>query len=505
MLPPSKNIKHTIVFLFGFFLLWDLYASFSSYLSSELLGDLAPIVLPVPSYSPILNDPLGFQVLMTGEGAAGPNRFWAHFITFIYFNNIPFLLQDLGVKPIDSIYLACGILKILTQIGIMLLLCKWVIGKKSIFSADAVVLSAFICTFFFTANTHHRAFDVKTSMTIIDNSIVYTIFYATSLLLLMLYLHPFLQRIWGFKENKFSIRQHILLFFLSFVISFNGPTNSPSILLICPLILLGLWMKNFRNITVKTALLHKVITAIKMIPRGLLIHFIWVILLNLYSFYLGTFNIENLTDAPSLVTRYALLLKGFYYDYICNIYHPSPLGILLVLILINTGLVVRFVTKEKQVRYLNILYFSIVFFVIYTLLLPLGGYRSYRPSIIRYDVIMPTTLGFLWLFFYSCYLLISHFKGIAQTVYALTLMSLLVFLSIIDRVPSEPTNQCEYSALEQFANSTEKVVALPPCRILSWRLLKAPNGGESYTTSKLLYRWQVIKDKDKRYYNVSPE
>ncbi|MGH1339686.1 MAG: hypothetical protein ACRBFS_26445, partial [Aureispira sp.] len=266
-----------------------------------------------------------------------------------------------------------------------------------------------------------------------------------------------------------------------------------------PLLLLGIWIKNFRRIEEPKAFFQKVITAIQKIPRGILLHFIWVVLLNLYSFYLGTFNLESIGDQPPLSHRYTLLWQGLYHEYIWNDYHPAPLGILFMLLFINTGFLVAFVEKAKRRRHLNAFFLYVVFFLAYTLLLPLGGYRTYRPFILRYDVIMPTTIGLWFLFFNSCYLLFNYFKGAKQVVYGSLLMSLLVFLSIIDRIPTPPTNVCEYSAIEQLANSKEKIVALPACQILSWFLVSNPNDSE--TQSKLLYRWNIIKDKEQRYRN----
>lgn len=504
----SKNqqtITKIVIALCGIFLLWDWYASYEYYRQTAIFGDVAGIAYPHPWYADVLEHPFGWEAVKTGEKYAATNRFWAHFITKIYFNNIPFLLQDLGIHPINSIYVACSLLKLLTQIGLILLLSKWVLGKQSIRSTATVVLAAFITSFFLTADTYQAGFDIKGSIGIIDQSIAYTLFYATSLLLLMFYLHPFLQRIWGFKEYGFSIPQHLLLAFLAVVISFNGPTSSPVILIICPLLLLGLWLKNFRGIEAPSTIFHETLAALKKIPPSITLHFTWVILLNIYSFYVGTFNLENPATQPSLEERYTLLFQGFYREYIWNDFHIAPLGVLFILIGINTGLIVKFLEKANQSRYLNTLAFVLAFFIVYTFLLPLGGYRNYRPLVIRYDVIMPTTLGLFFLFFHSCYLLWQHFKGVARVVYTLPLLALVILLTVVDSTPNEPTNQCEYAAIEQFANSKEQIVALPPCAVLSWDLFRSETGIDSETVSKLLYRWHVIEEENKRFYNLPRE
>lgn len=495
----SKQQQFFVLLVFGVFLLWDGYASFEFYRHTAIMGDLTAIAFPVSGYDMVLDDPLGIEVLLTGEAGAGPNRFWAHFTTRTYFDHIPLLLQSLGTPPVDSLYVACALLKLVTQIGLMAILSKWVLGNRSVFTTEGLVVLVFVGSFFLMADTVHRAFDVKRSMIIIDNSIVYTIFYPLSLLFLMVYLHPFLQRIRGFKASHFSILQHLGLFFLSFLVSFNGPLNGPVLLLFCPLLLLVGWTKCYKQ--APPSPLPKALVALQGIPRDLLIHLVWVVLLNLYAFYLGTYNIENPSDMPNLAERYALFGQGFYYEYIWNDFHPAPLAILFGLILLNTGFIFKILEKNTRRTYLATLAIILIFITVYTLMLPLGGYRTYRPFVVRYDVGMPNTLSIFFLFFYSSALLLAHFKGKAKLLYAAPLLGLLIFMTIIDRVPNPPSNACEYTCLKQFAHTEKQLVKLPPCPVLSWHLFSGTTGIESVPVAGCLYRWGVIDRPDKRYYN----
>lgn len=507
--PASSNpldfnhpiLRLVILLLFSGFLVWDLYDSFEFYRHTVIMGDLTAITSPVPGYDTVLKDPLGINVLLTGEAGAGPNRFWAHFLTCTYFDHVPLLLQQLGVPPIDSLYASCALLKLIVQIGLMLVLSKWALGKQSLWSIKGLVMIAFVGSFFLTADTVHRAFDVKRSMTIIDNSIVYTIFYACSLLLLMLYLHPFLQRIRGFKAPTFSIGQHLVLLALSIVVSFNGSLNSPVLLLLCPILLLVEWSKHYLQQPSSTAFFKRTSTALQSIPKGILFHFIWIILLNLYSFYLGTFNVENPTNIPTLAERYSLFWDGFYHEYIWNDYHPAPIGIILVLSLINTGFLLPLLEKAQRNAYLNTLALVLIFIMIYTLLLPLGGYRSYRPLIVRYDVGMPTTVSILFLLFRSSSLLLQQLKGKIQLFYGALLLGLMIFLSIIDRIPNPPSNGCEYACLEQLVESEEQLVVVHHCPVLSWHVFGSTDGSESIHAVTVLHRWGILDDPNKRFYN----
>lgn len=507
--PASSNWLETnqpalrliIIVLFGGFLLFDWYASFEFYRQTAILGDLVAITFPVSGYDTVLEDPFGIRVMLTGEAGAGTNRFWSHFIACTYFDHVPLLLQRLGIPPVDSLYIACALLKLLVQIGLMLILSKWTLGKSSIWSLQGLILAAFISSFFLTAHTDHRAFDLRRSMAIIDASIVYTIFYAGALLLLLLYLHPFLQRIRGFKAPSFSIGQHLFLLAYSLVVGFNGSLNTPVILILCPLLLLAEWFKWYQQQPTTASFFKKTISALQHIPKGILLHLVWLILLNLYSHYLGTFNVENPTEIPSLAERYALFGRGFYREYIWNDFHPAPLGILLVLSLLHSSFLLPALAPAQRNAYRNTLVVVLLFITAYTLLLPLGGYRPYRPLIIRYDVAMPTTLSIFFLFFYSSVLLLQQLRGKAQLLYMVPLLSLMMFLSIIDRIPNPPSNGCEYDSLKQFAQAEEQLVVLRHCPVLSWHVFSSTDGSESRPAAGVLYRWGIIDDPNKRYYN----
>lgn len=262
-------------------------------------------------------------------------------------------------------------------------------------------------------------------------------------------------------------------------------------------------MKHYRQTLTSVPFLQRTLAALQAIPRDILLHLVWVVLLNLYAFYLGTYNIENPSDIPSLAERYALFRQGFYHEYIYNDFHPAPLAILFGLILLNTGFIVKVLEKHTRRTYIITLAVTLVFITIYTLLLPLGGYRAYRPFIVRYDVGMPNTLSILFLFFYSSALLLAHFKGKPKLFYAAPLLGLLVFMTIIDRIPNPPSNACEYACLKQLVHSDEQLIELPPCSVLSWHLFSDPTGSESTSAMGCLYRWGVIDRSDKRYYNQS--
>src|SRR5678816_2533804 len=88
----------------------------------------------------------------------------------------------------------------------------------------------------------------------------------------------------------------------------HGPLNAPLALIICPTVLVYQWWLHFRK-NGSDSLIKKAFQAISNIPKPLLFHFLIIVLVSLYSFYVGTFNAENDNSVP-VSERYRLLLTG---------------------------------------------------------------------------------------------------------------------------------------------------------------------------------------------------
>ncbi|MBW6535718.1 MAG: hypothetical protein K0B11_11960 [Mariniphaga sp.] len=89
--------------------------SFFQYYNSPLQGDLAGHVLPDKLIQPVFDDPFGFQLLKTGEPHSNPNRFFSHWAVAMYFQYFPLWLQNF-TNPINSVYLASAIAKLVIQV-----------------------------------------------------------------------------------------------------------------------------------------------------------------------------------------------------------------------------------------------------------------------------------------------------------------------------------------------------------------------------------------------------
>jgi len=86
-------LKNQLIYIVLILLvLADLSYSCYQYSNSYIDGDFSGIVLAVPPYDKVLEDPLGISIF-NGETYAATNRFTAHAVMAGYFRTVPFLLQ----------------------------------------------------------------------------------------------------------------------------------------------------------------------------------------------------------------------------------------------------------------------------------------------------------------------------------------------------------------------------------------------------------------------------
>jgi len=139
-----------------------------------------------------------------------------------------------------------------------------------------------------------------------------------------------------------------------------------------------------------------------------------------------------------------------------------------------------------------------VFALIYSLLLPLGGFRSYRANIIRYDTIMPVTLGLIFVFGITSFYLIKNISQKYKKIYILSIIILLSIFTNADRLNTQPY-KCERGALETLARATENIVVLDcNCPVMDWRIIT--DYKLSDLNAQLFYYWNITREK-KLYYH----
>lgn len=202
--------------LFFLLLLADLYHAGVQYDSTPLDGDMPPGVMITWDVQKIFDDPLGIQVIRTGYGHANPNRFFCHWGFANYFRTAPRLLQQL-VDPLQSVYLACALLKIFVHVGIALLLALFARSRAG-GGWSALLLLMFLISPLFQIE-HYRM-----SIGIIDQSVTYTFFYglpALGFLLLLWCFHLLLSD----RPLRPFPRVLLFLFTLAFRSSFPFPVH----------------------------------------------------------------------------------------------------------------------------------------------------------------------------------------------------------------------------------------------------------------------------------------
>jgi amino acid transporter len=163
------------------------------------------------------------------------------------------------------------------------------------------------------------------------------------------------------------------------------------------------------------------------------------------------------------------------------------------MIFIN-AIIIKIRSKNAEAKqYLKILKWFFILSMVYIVLLPLGGYRSYRPNIIRMDTIMPVTLGMFLFYGFSTFHIIKQvvFRG-KILYYIMVVIFAAIFINADTKM--EKQNKCEYDSLVKISKSTEEIILLDSdCSVLSWGPTKDYRDSEVKT--ELLRHWGITKEK----------
>ncbi|MDX2174044.1 MAG: hypothetical protein SFY56_13155 [Bacteroidota bacterium] len=455
------------------FLIADITFSFYQHLSMPLDGDMAGGIIPSEDVKPILKDPFGISVIQKKAIYPNPNRFFAHWTFYKYFNYFPIYLQRV-VNPIESVYLSCAIIKIIIQIALIFLLSIYINIDKKKLNKDLILIATIITPLFQTNG--YRSY-----MGIIDESITYTFFYALPLTILLLYYLPFYKSWYNntpFPKNKLLISG---LIFLCVFLSFNCPLIPGITLVITVMFYINYFKQNY--------LMHEK----KYFSNLFLCFFTFMSLLSLYSVYIGINNPIFSGNSMRIEERYSKILVGIYSTVTQKIGYP----ILLIIICLNISIIKKYIKDGFANKALVFFKYIGIFSLFYIFLLPFGGYKEYRPNILRYDTLMPVTIALIYIYGFSTYLLIKYFTGKRKNIYALLIIIASGIYTFADN-PEFEKNKCEKLSLEKISLSSEKIVRLNTnCSILSWG--KTTDSINSKLNSKLLRKWQITKV-DKLYY-----
>jgi len=476
-------LRKFIYYILLVLLITDTGYSFLQHYSNPFDGDMAGGIVPAEDVKPILENPLGIKAIVEHQEYPNPNRFFSHWFFYEYFNTVPVLLQN-TVTPINSAYLACALSKTLIQIFLILALAFAITGNSNPLKFN-FILAAFLVTPLFQTNGY------RGYMGIIDPATTYTFFYALPVILIILYFTPlFLTHFYGKKTTVLKFIKFLWIP-LALISSLSGPLNPGITLVISILLFSHRFIQNFKT-CIKPDFFARIKYATLNIPGDYYFYLLPISIFSLYSLYLGQFNSINSYHNISLIELYSKLPQGIYYSFTQKLGFP----VLFIALTIN-AIIIKRINHLESSRILRIYKWIAIFSLIYILLLPLGGYRDYRPYILRYDTIIPITLSLMFLFGKSTLFIFNSIAPKHNKPYT-ALIGCVLFIFIYSDKPEFEKNKCERNAIMQIANSPNKIVELStPCTIMSWGTIEKPT--ESELKTKLLKKWKIIDD-DKLFY-----
>ena len=326
-------------------------------------------------------------------------------------------------------------------------------------------------------------------MGIIDPSITYTFFYALPCALLIVYFTPLIRQY--YHQQKTSFRKVSLMIWvpLGVVLCLSGPLN-PGIVIVLLVILLFHVLWSRKNKLKKINVINSLESSLKKPPKPFWIFILPVFIFSIYSLYLGQYNSHNSIYTNSLSNLYINLPKGLYLQFTQKLGFP----ILFLFLGINAFVILKLIVRsDERIKVLSLYKWIGVFSLFYILLLPLGGYRDYRPNVLRYDTIMPITLGLFFLFGTTTLFIIKNSSKKRMLWYVPFLCIVLLIFSIADN-PGFDKNTCEKKALSRISKTKKRKLKLyNNCTVLSWDIIREPEKSE--LNAQLLKIWNITDEK----------
>lgn len=459
----NKYLKY-LLFLY---LIFDVYYTFNQSLTYPIDGDLSDIVTPATNAGKVLKDPFGINTIANNDTFTGPNRFFIHWCMSNYFTKSPAYFQKF-VSPIESIYYASAFFTIAVILIILYLISLYVLGSNYYFKKENLYIVCLLWPI-----VHLNGFNESIGIT--NTAVTYTFFYSFSFIGLLLL---FLPIVFAFKNNtilQFSFKNYLILIPMAIFCAFSGPLSPPCIIIICTLLFGYLSWVIFKN----SSVLKKNINLI-----CLMLFIIGLVLLCFYSLFLGTFNQDNKVAVLPVFQRYMLLPKGFVKLFLLN-----KGSVYLVIVLVVNAYLLK---KTAVINSFNsLLKWAILFSVMYLLLLPLGGYRDYRPFIIRNDTVLPIIVLLFFLYAFSTYLLFKELTYKLKNIYIVFILT-FIFINLEGDKIDKNLNVCEKKLLTEIANSDKSVVKLgKECAVMDWGLSVKPI--DSKWNAILFYHWGITK------------
>ncbi len=478
------NIPKSMFILFGIIVLVELVVSFFRYYFSVIDGDLALIVAPHENYAHVLQNPFGINLILGEQGYSASNRFFAHWQIYKYFRSMPLFLQNF-TNPINSLYLSSAIFKIVIHLFLLIGISVLISGTLNIKSRQFIFAALLVTPLF-------QAYGQNSHIGLVHSSITYAIFYSFPTSILILILLPFFFNSFLDKEMKIGVFYKILLLFFCIYLSFNGSLGAPVFMIISSFKIINsvinFW--KFSDYKINCKVLKGILKTI--FEKDNLL-WICLIVIALFSFYIGTFNTESQIGQISLIERFKLLPLGIVNEFTQK---SGPL-VLISSCFFNFFLLRKYTQFFGNTKKKKLFIWLLMFCIIYTILLPFGGYRSYRPYIIRGDSYLPVIIVLVYFYGYSSYYMFSEFNVKMKKLFISYIFLISCYYFYKDGW-IEKQNECEVSSLKAIVKSKDSNVELNNnCSVLSWlpsnKFEDSKYNGEylfliNITNSKKLYR-----------------
>lgn len=285
-----------------------------------------------------------------------------------------------------------------------------------------------------------------------------------------------------------SVPVKVLWLFLPVVLALGGPLLPGMAMILCPL-LVALWARREWPAGDTGSTASRARAAFNKIPWEVFVYLGLLFVLCLYSLYIGRSNSENGGAGIGMLERFIRLFKGLFFMLADDIGLPLfLLGIFYNVFIINHQ-------KTNQQALLLVKVFGLVFLfsAIYTLLLPFGGYREYRPYIARFDTMLPVTVFLVMSFAVTTTFVLKELPFGNKKHYTWGLIAFLLIFIGADRI-NWKKNDCQREALETLSVATQDTVLLNnDCNILSWGKIGEPRYSEN--VAQMLELWRVTSSK----------
>ena len=483
--PTFENMKKEklLVLFLILLLIGDLTYSFLEYYYTPIDGDLTSGVAYNEHIQKIFDDPFGFKMLFSGNNHINPNRFFSHIFQKEYMQAVPLWLQNF-TDPISSVYLSCALLKMFVHLLFLFILGRLISGTYNILKKSFLIATALLVPLI-QVNGYWGHMGIN------DHATTYVIFFALPLVLLLAYLTSVYRITYLKVKSKPGFQTFFLSLITAVVLPLSGPLIPGVVLIVCIIV----FVYYFQNLSPNDGLpfFKKIAKVFLKIPRSIYIFLLPIAVVSFYSLFLGLFD-SNFQELKIPVSeRYLKLPLGIYYQITQSLGVP----LLLIVIAVNVYLIKKFTSTNDGRQIVGTLRWIGLFSLIYLFLLPLGGYRPYRPNILRYDTFIPITIALIYFYGSSTYFLVKNLQTKSLKRYLVFLFVLFAIYMNSDRIETKKY-RFERQCIENLVKSPSEITKLPATfNVMSWYPIIDSNQSES--NAIMLKFWNITKEK-KLYY-----